>query len=394
MELSLAWLLRPLAVQTFLDEVWGATHWHVKRDSAAYFDDLLSGPSADEELLQCFRHYPSAVRLTRGKDRKDHHFFELADGSVDLVRVRNDFADGFTIVLDRLEQYVRTVALLAHSIEGELNFATQVNGYITPPGSQGFAPHHDDHDVLILQIQGSKIWHLYDDAAVPSQKSGPRKSVDKAGLISPTDLCMDAGDVLYLPRGRVHAAEAGPAPSVHLTVGIHAPSAFLLIIRALEALGGRDDRVHARLPPRHLDDIELRTSLNARVRDILKAVEDDDVIAEGLDALAEVLVRRGRCPPLGEATSKIAGIDGQTRVAKYQPLYSRVTTTAEGGVALQFAKLSISASADHKAALLFASTSTEPFRVGDLPGLGAVQQTELARSLIVSGFLIRLPDGG
>jgi lysine-specific demethylase/histidyl-hydroxylase NO66 len=55
--------------------------------------------------------------------------------------------------------------------------------------------------------------------------------------------------------------------------------------------------------------------------------------------------------------------------------------------------LSISASAEHEAALRFISSSVEPFRVADLPGLRAAQQTDLGRTLIVSGFLVRLPDG-
>ena len=76
-------------------------------------------------------------------------------------------------------------------------------------------------------------------------------------------------------------------------------------------------------------------------------------------------------------------------MVKYQPLYSRVTAVA-GGVALQFAQLSINAGSDHEAAMLFVSRTTEPFRVGDLPGLHAAQQTELARTLIASGFLVRL----
>ena len=63
-----------------------------------------------------------------------------------------------------------------------------------------------------------------------------------------------------------------------------------------------------------------------------------------------------------------------------------------GGVALNFAQLVINAGPHHKAAMLFVSTSTEPFRVRDLPGLSAAQQTELARTLIVSGYLVRLPD--
>jgi hypothetical protein len=54
----LAWLLQPPAVPTFLDTVWGARHYHVKRGCAGYFDSLLHGPSAVEELLECFRREP------------------------------------------------------------------------------------------------------------------------------------------------------------------------------------------------------------------------------------------------------------------------------------------------------------------------------------------------
>jgi hypothetical protein len=76
---------------------------------------------------------------------------------------------------------------------------------------------------------------------------------------------------------------------------------------------------------------------------------------------------------------------------KYQPLYSWVKP-ADNGVALEFASLSIAAGADHEAALRFISSSTEPFLIGDLPGLQARQQVDLARTLIVSGYLIRLSD--
>ena len=35
------------------------------------------------------------------------------------------------------------------------------NIYITPPNSQGFAPHYDDVDAYILQIEGRKRWRVY-----------------------------------------------------------------------------------------------------------------------------------------------------------------------------------------------------------------------------------------
>jgi hypothetical protein len=104
------------------------------------------------------------------------------------------------------------------------------------------------------------------------------------------------------------------------------------------------------------------------------------------------LVRRGTCPPVGQIAGANA-VDTHTQVVKYQPLYSRVRA-ADGGVTLQFASLSINAGSDHAAALRFVSASADPFHVGDLPGLRPEQQTDLARTLIVSGFLVRLPNGG
>ncbi|MGC2655151.1 MAG: cupin domain-containing protein [Mycobacterium sp.] len=388
-EPSLAWLLHPLAVETFLNEIWAERHYHLERRCAGYFDDLLPGPSAGEELLRCYRRTPSAVRLMRGQDKKGPDSYRLVDDTLDLARVRDDFADGYTVVLDGVEEYARDIGSLARSIEVELNYPTQVNAYISPPASQGLVAHYDDHDLLVLQIEGSKIWHLYDGADVsPHELQRKEKSVATDGLPRPTDLRLEAGDMLYLPRGRVHAAETESEPSIHLTVGVHAPTVLLLAVGALHRLSSQDDRLNARLPPRHLDDAEAQATLGILLRDALKAVEGPSAVAGGLDALADVLVRRGRCPPVGQI-SDATTVDGQSLVRKHHPLYSWVTTVA-GGVALHFARLSIPASSDHEDALLFLSRSSQPFRVHDLPGLAPAQQTELARTLIVSGFLARL----
>jgi hypothetical protein len=328
----------------------------------------------------------------RGKDKKSgSESYRLGDGTLDLVGIRNDFAAGFTIVIDGVERYVRAIASLTQSIEAELNFPVQVNAYITPPGSRGLVPHYDDHDVLILQIHGSKMWQLYEGVHIPPHEMQRRdKAVPPDLLTPPIDLRLEVGDVLYLPRGLAHAADADAEPSVHLTVGIHTPTALALAIGALYSLSFRDDRLNAQLPPRHLDDPDVQASLTTLLRGAVSAIEDPGAIAGGLDALADVLVRRGRCPPIGPI-SNATGVDVQTVVKRYQPLYSRVKAVADG-VTLQFASMSINAGPDHKAAMQFLAKSAEPFRVRDLPGLRAEQQIELARSLLVSGFLVRLPD--
>ncbi|HEX7322714.1 MAG TPA: cupin domain-containing protein [Mycobacterium sp.] len=390
---TLAWLLAPLGVEDFFADVWGAADHHVRRHDPGYFEARLPGLSTADGLLEHVRPEPSAVRSVRGYEHRDFGVYRLADGSLDLAGVRNDLADGYTIVLDSLERYARRVTSLSHGLEVELNFPVQVNAYLTPPGSTGFLPHYDHHDVLILQLQGSKNWHLYGDAVPPHQMQRQREN-DPHGLPSPTgpptDVRLRAGDTLYLPRGRIHAAETAAEPSIHLTVGVHVPTVLTLLTHTVHLLSLGDDRVHARLPPRHLDDPGVRAGLGELLHDVLTAVEEPGSVAAGLDAMADLLVRRGRCPPVRQTDRVATGIDGHTRVAKHQPLYSRVTT-APDRVTLHFAQLVVNAAPEHQAAMRFVSGSTAPFRVCDLPGLDGTRQIELARSLIASGFLVRRP---
>ena len=391
-EFSLARLLEPLSVETFLDDIWAKDHYHVKRGCPDYFDGLLPGPSRVDVLLEMFRHEPSAVRLVRGPDKRASDGYLLADGSLDLGAIRTDFGDGYTVVMDGVERFARDVGTLARLLEVELHFPIQVNAYVTPPRQTGLASHFDDHDVLILQIEGSKTWHLYVGADRPPREiqRDNDKAVDADSLPAPTDVRLEAGDALYVPRGRVHSAETNAEQSIHLTVGIHAPTVLMLAMGALYSQSFRDDRLNERVPPRHLDNAELDATLRGLVREAVGTVENPGAITDALGLLADVLVRHGRCPPVGKVSDAKA-IDGHTRVVKYQPLYSRVKKF-EDGVTLQFASLSINAAADHEAALRFVSGSTGLFRVGELPGLSPAQQTDLARTLIVSGFLVRLPD--
>ena len=368
-ELSLAWLLAPLTVETFLDRDMGAESLPRQPKRLRIF--RRPAGRVRPPLTICWGSFGRICHWLAWSGRttkKSHTSTGVADGGFDAAAIGRDFADGYTIVLESVQRYVRAIASLPHSIEVELNFATQVNAYFTPPESQGFVPHYDEHDVLILQIQGSKIWHFYDGADVAPHEMRRHEPVAADALPAPTDVRLEAGDVLYLPRGRVHAAEATSEVSVHLTVGFNAPTLFMLVTRALNALSHSDDRVHTQLPPRYLDDPDVRAALGALVRDVAEALEQPNAIAEGLESLEDDLVRRGQARRSGRRSRTPSRSTDQTRVVKYQPLYSRVTETPDG-VALHFAQLVVNAGPDHKDALQFLAKSTEPFRVCDLPGL-------------------------
>lgn len=388
-ESSLAWVLQPVGVDTFLDEIWASRHHHIRRCRPGYFDRLLPGPTAVDALLTHVQPEPSAVRLVKGGQDRDPATYRRADGGLDPAAARDGLADGYTLVVNGLERYLRTIASLSHAIEVELNYPTRVNAYVTPPQSTGFVPHYDPHDVLVLQVEGSKTWHVSDAAAVAPHEIHRRQGVGADGLTSSTEVCLRPGDVLYLPRGQVHSAETQSEQSVHLTLGLHAPTVLTLLTHALYALSLRDPRLHARLSPRHLDDATARAGLGDLVRGAVAAIDDPELLTESLDAMADVLVRRGRCP-VGRVSDTV-GIDGHTLVTKHAPLYSTVAHL-DDRVVLRFAQLSVSAGADHAAAMRFLAGSTEPFRVGELPGLNPVQQLGLVQTLILNGFLVRLPN--
>src|ERR1700761_3849090 len=225
-ELSLDWLLAPITVDEFLSELWGARHYHVIRGRPDYLDRLCEGASNVDDLLAAYRPHLSLVSLVRQTERKDQYLYRLAHGSLDAAALGRDFVDGYTIVLESVQRYVRPLAELAQSVDVELNFAAQVNAYFTPPQSQGFVAHFDDHDALIVQLQGSKIWHLYEGIDVAPHDMWRHESLAADRLPTPIDVRLETGDVLYVPRGRVHAAESTSELSVHLTVGLHAPTLF------------------------------------------------------------------------------------------------------------------------------------------------------------------------
>ena len=53
------------------------------------------------------------------------------------------------------------VAYSAHWPSHILTFLQPCCRYLTPAGSQGFAPHYDDIDAFVLQLEGKKHWKVY-----------------------------------------------------------------------------------------------------------------------------------------------------------------------------------------------------------------------------------------
>ncbi|KAA0708234.1 Ribosomal oxygenase 1 [Triplophysa tibetana] len=95
------------------------------------------------------------------------------------------------------------------------------NTYLTPPGTQGFAPHYDDIEAFVVQLEGKKHWRVYrprfEDEVLPLVSS---PNFSQAEIGQPImDVVLEAGDLLYFPRGFIHQGDCLPdAHSLHITV--------------------------------------------------------------------------------------------------------------------------------------------------------------------------------
>jgi len=103
---------------------------------------------------------------------------------------------------------------LVAALEASLGCLVGANAYLTPAGgSQGLAPHWDDVDVLVLQVEGRKAWRVYEPLPEHTlATTGPSGDLVAGGrLTRPGRLALEAvlspGDVLYIPRGTVHQAQ-------------------------------------------------------------------------------------------------------------------------------------------------------------------------------------------
>jgi lysine-specific demethylase/histidyl-hydroxylase NO66 len=143
-------------------------------------------------------------------------------GAADVAKVYRAFAEGATIVLQSLHRSWAPLARFCRDLELRLTHPVQANAYLTPAGATALAPHHDTHDVFVLQVHGRKHWEVRQPVVeAPLPRHHSRKEL-AAGQPLLFDAELAPGDCLYLPRGFVHAARTQEDTSLHVTVGVHA----------------------------------------------------------------------------------------------------------------------------------------------------------------------------
>ncbi|KAJ8044731.1 Ribosomal oxygenase 1 [Holothuria leucospilota] len=213
------WLISPVTPQNFFDNLWEKKPLLVRRHKPQYFKGIFSTELLNNILkkndIQFGKHL-DITSYTDGK-RETHN----PEGRAHAPVVWDYFNNGCSVRLLNPQTYSDTVWKLLSVLQEHFGSFCGANVYLTPAATQGFAPHYDDIEAFILQLEGKKRWKLYsprsDSDVLPRFSSGNLRDADIGKPI--LDTVLEEGDVLYFPRGFIH--QAAPPPdthSLHLTV--------------------------------------------------------------------------------------------------------------------------------------------------------------------------------
>jgi mannose-6-phosphate isomerase-like protein (cupin superfamily) len=263
--------------QTFVDKVW-ATRVLVHEGSPEELTSLLSLDDVDHLLTETAIRTPS-VRVARdGSVLPDAAFVRTGatvagkpvTGLVDPRKVLALFDEGATVVLQALHRSWPALTTFTAELELELGHPCQVNAYLTPPGSQGFAVHEDSHDVFVFQTHGTKLWEIH-------HVDGERPCDAHEGC-RVDDVLMRPGTCMYLPTGTPHAARAQDSASLHVTLGINQRTWATLLHAAVDPLLAEIGAEH--LPAGSLEHpANLADGLAARLETVADEVRRLDAAA-------------------------------------------------------------------------------------------------------------------
>ena len=157
---ALAWLLHPMSPQTFFDEYWEQKPLVIRRpDSPNHYTGCFCKKDIEDLLAKGKLTFEDDLDITKYVDGKRHLY--NGSGVVDGAEAWKKFRSGCSLRMlcpqTHCPKVWRMLSLLEHC------FGTFVgaNTYLTPAQTQGFAPHYDDIEAFVLQLEGAKEWRVY-----------------------------------------------------------------------------------------------------------------------------------------------------------------------------------------------------------------------------------------
>ncbi|XP_037813412.1 bifunctional lysine-specific demethylase and histidyl-hydroxylase NO66 isoform X2 [Lucilia sericata] len=221
------WLLNPVTVDDFFAKYWEQKACLIKRQQSNYFGHLISFEAIDQMLLKNHVEFTKNIDVTSYKNGVRETL--NPEGRAMPPVVWDHYGQGCSIRLLNPQTFLPGLFTLSTTMQEYFHCLVGANAYLTPPNSQGFAPHYDDIEAFVLQIEGRKRWKLYKprntSEILPrySSKNFTQQEIGKPVL----EEVLEPGDVLYFPRGTIHQACTEPGyHSLHITLSVYQKQSF------------------------------------------------------------------------------------------------------------------------------------------------------------------------
>jgi ribosomal protein L16 Arg81 hydroxylase len=181
---------------------------------------------------------------------------------IDIAKVEEFMADGFSLVVTPIQTYVPPLAKLCENIKAELEENIKVGVVVTTGSCGAFRLHFDPEDIIILQVQGTKRWKIY-GPPVPNPVIGIPKPPPPPEAHPLFDDVLQPGDLLFVPAGNWHHCENGPDRSLHLGIFCIAPT-MLHVLKTFLSQFMTEEMF--RIPLTRFEDGEDLAELEARAK--------------------------------------------------------------------------------------------------------------------------------
>ncbi len=392
-ELDFDWSIAPISQQAFFQDSFEKTHLVVKRDHANYYRDLVSVDDIDRAVTTMGLSVPE-VTVVRADANITPEDYAFESGFIDAVRVNQLFADGATIIMANLQERLPSLARFCRALENVFSARIQTNIYLTPAHSQGFRAHYDSHDVLVLQVEGTKEWRIYDhpvELPLNSQRFDPHTM--PIGELT-DNFVLEPGDMCYVPRGLTHDAVSTDQSSLHITTGLMTRTWADLITEAVVELAHKDPSLRASLPPGHSNGDFDASAMQATFETLLDTLRDKASMPELLSEIRSSFIanRVPRVPGQMRQLARLAELTPASEVgAQPQLIYQmRDGTDNEGNPSIQIScqGSEVFLPAHTKDAVQVCLT-TPRVRIADLPGdLDDAGKLVLVKRLIREGMMV------
>ncbi|WP_159057865.1 MULTISPECIES: JmjC domain-containing protein [unclassified Streptomyces] len=302
------------------------------------------------------------------------------EGSPDPVKVAQHVANGASLTLNQVDQYIPNLRAMCEQFEAETHIRAGVILFVTPPSAQAFSLHADPHDIIVMQTHGTKQWEIH--PTVWEKKNDPDAQIRR--------LVMKPGDMLYVPEGTPHVVRTNEdGLSIHQTIQFNVPRydkvASKVLLKAFEQYC-QDSSLAEPLPPLRGAGPQITERLAPSIAGFAEALKDLDLGALVEQHLESVLPRQRTL-----ATGRLTAIAAADKVTAETPLRRAVPFTVsveDGAVSTVFGRRRLSSPAHTEKYLTALAETDDTFTTDAVSNeMDAASRLLLCQRLVREGAL-------